>query len=880
MEESGDVEEKLEKRQKELFKSIKFDKSWLIYLALIIILIVSFYIRTLPIKNLKDPTTGDYVSLELDSEIWLKYAKIIVEQGRLPEKDMMRYYPNGLDLTTYPTFTSYFVAYLYKILKVFFPSTMTISLADLLYPPLATVIALLFMFLLLRRLFDWRVALLSILITSVSTAFLFRSISSDHDILGIMFLMMTFYFMIVGFQSENNKKVLFFGFLASITTALGKWTAGIILLAFAVIGAFTLLEIFMNKFEKRDYFVILGWLVPFLIYALIFPKLGGIHQYISSVNSGAAFLAFLTATIDYLVFKSRYLNIKEKVQGKLPEGVFSFLVSIILVVIYRVIGQGFGFFKWIVSEISGFFFVGLGGSRWALTVAESRKSYVVDWFSNFGNLYVYMFIIGSIILLYRAVKNIPKAKRFLVLYVLFIIPYIFARYSEGHKVLNGVSDTAKIMLVGSIALFFFSIIFFYLRFFYKNKEYFNHITKIDKKYSFIMIWFLIAILLSTNAIRLLFEFVPITAILVAYFAISVYDWLSKIKNFYLKLGLILILALLFFSPFTKAQGVIVKNYISSKNQAKDIGPGYNQRWMQAGKWVRENTDKDAVFAHWWDYGYWVQKGFERATLTDGGNLGGYALNFNMGRHVLTGRNETEALEFLKAKGANYLLIVSDEIGKYTAFSLIGSDINFDRYSSLNVFSLDSSKTQETRNQTYYAYVGGAGVDENIILGDTLIPAGSAGIGGFLVPMEDKNGSIEVGQPIAILVYNNKQYNVPLNCVFISTLNKKIEFKDGNDACLMIIPAVSGDKMHQIAAAFYISRKVKNTMFTKYYLFGEESEYFKLVYSDQQSVPLMIYNGQIVGPMKIWKISYPENLVIPEYYYTDELLDPRIVEVRG
>ena len=878
MDPPNDAEEKLEERKKKVLSNLKFNKNWLIYVALIIILISAFYIRTLFINNLKDPTTGDYVSMELDSEIWLKYAKIIAEQGKLPEKDMMRFYPDGLDLTTYPTFPSYFVAYLYKFLKIFSPN-MTVALADILYPAFATVITLLFMFFLLRRLFDWRVALLSILITNVSTAFLFRSISSDHDILGMMFLMMTFYFIVVGWQSKSTNKALFFGFLASITTALGKWTAGIILFAFLVTGFFILLEIFLNKFDKRDYYVLIGWLVPFSIYALMFPKLGGLNSYLTSVTTNAAYLALLTATIDYFLFKKNVFKIKDKLADKFPEGAVSFVAAVFLGILYRIVQQGLGFFKWVIDEISGMLFIGLGGSRWALTVAESRKSYVADWFSNFGSLYVYLFIIGSMILFYHAFKNIAKAKRFLGLYIIFIIPYIFSRYSEGHKVLNGVSPTAKFLLIGSLVVFIFTSIFFYFRFFYKNKEYYNQLTKIDKKYFFMLIWFLGGIIASTSAIRLLFEFVPVTAILVAYFGVAVYDYINKIKNLYIKIALIVVLALIFFNPFATAQGIVVKNYNSSKNQAKYIGPGYNARWMQAGEWTRENTPKDAVFAHWWDYGYWVQRGFERATLTDGGNLGGYALNYNMGRHVLTGRNETEALEFLKAKGANYLLIISDEIGKYTAFSLIGSDITFDRYSWINPFSLDLSQTQETRNQTLYAYIGGSQLDENLILGDLVIPAGSAGVGGFLVPLEQRNDTIEVGQPVALIVYAGKQYNLPINCVFLSAYNKKIEFRDGYDACLEIIPRVDGDKMNSIGGALYLSRKVKNTMFTKLYLFNEESMYFKLVYSDKNNVPLMIFNGQLVGPLNIWQISYPDNLNIPEHYYTNTLEDPRVVEVR-
>ena len=33
---------------------------------------------------------------------------------------------------------------------------------------------------------------------------------------------------------------------------------------------------------------------------------------------------------------------------------------------------------------------------------------------------------------------------------------------------------------------------------------------------------------------------------------------------------------------------------------------------------------------------------------------------------------------------------------------------------------------------------------------------------------------------------------------------------------------------------------------------------------------MIYNGMLFGPMKIWEISYPDDLVIPEEYFSQEM----------
>jgi len=61
---------------------------------------------------------------------------------------------------------------------------------------------------------------------------------------------------------------------------------------------------------------------------------------------------------------------------------------------------------------------------------------------------------------------------------------------------------------------------------------------------------------------------------------------------------------------------------------------------------------------------------------------------------------------------------------------------------------------------------------------------------------------------------------------------------------------------------------------------EGGKYFKLVYSDEANLPLSIYNGRIIGPLKIWEVSYPEDLEVPEIYYEDVLPNPKVSSIEG
>ena len=50
----------------------------------------------------------------------------------------------------------------------------------------------------------------------------------------------------------------------------------------------------------------------------------------------------------------------------------------------------------------------------------------------------------------------------------------------------------------------------------------------------------------------------------------------------------------------------------------------------------------------------------------------------MGRHFLTADSEEEALELAYSHGLTHYLIDSSEIGKYSAYSNIGSDAEYDK----------------------------------------------------------------------------------------------------------------------------------------------------------------------------------------------------------
>jgi len=864
--------EELEDRKKKIFDVFKKKKTYLIYLALIIIIWFSTRIRVKNLKYLVDSTTGQYIPVELDSFVILRYAQYILEHGKMMVLDTLRNYPIGFDPQREFSFISYFIVYLYKIVHVFVPSV-TLEYIDAIYPPITFAISLVFFFLVVKKLSDYRIALVATALLSVVPTYLYRTIAgfSDKEALAMMMMFIALYFYVSAWQSKKIGKIVIFGAISGIVTGAMGLAWGGVGYVFLIISLFSLIELFLGKFRKIDFYVFTSWLLP-LVFVLLAFSYGRftLSNLAVSFTTGIAFMTFLVALVDFVVFKIDLFKVKQKIDAKMPLGIASTLIALILTAIGSSIFFGIMFIPNKIKEVASGLIYPLT-NRWALTVAESHQPYIIDWFSQLGNWYTWFMLIGSLLLWYELVKPLGNKKWWLSAgYVAFILSFIFSRYSSGSRYLNGVSGVAKFLYIGSLVIFFGAIAIFYLYSFYKNKNVFEQFSNFDRNLIFIFVWFLIMVMGARSAVRLIFVFSTITAILVAYFGFRVIDYSNKLVKYkLLKYGTFIFVAIALILVFKAAAQ-------ESINQASYMGPSYNVQWQRAGQWARESTPEDAVFAHWWDYGYWVQGGFKRATITDGGNVIG-SWNYFMGRHVLMGNSEEEALEFLKTHNATHLLMLSDEIGKYPAFSSIGSDENYDRYSWITTFQQDPSQTQESRNSTVFLYRGSHTLDEDFMYQGKLFPGKSSGIGAIFLPVRQEGESVAFDRPTAVLFYGDQQVNVPLNCLFFD--REMIFGDDGLDGCLRIIPTIEADGTGNVlGAGLYLSGRVRKTLFTRLYLFNEETENFKVGYNDYQNFPLAIYQGRLIGPLKIWEISYPDNIQTNPDFLKATYPNPKVIEI--
>ncbi len=878
--EKTDSPDPLAQKRKKVISFFKENKTLLFYCALILIIWLGVSIRVSNFPLLKDVTTGEMVSTDLDSHIYYKYAKEILNTGTLSPIDHTRFIPLGAPTANY-AFPAYTIYGLYQFLH-FFDSSITIDYVDVIYPIIAFAIGVIFFFLIARRVFGNYVGLLGSLFLAVMPAFLQRTMggSSDHDALGIMFFFISLYLFLVAWQAVTTKKALIWGVLAGIATGLTGLSWGAWKFVALIFSVFVLVEYLFRKVESRQMYVYALWFISAIIVMVGWVPLFPLKSLVTSVTTILSVFVLVVLAIDFIIFQKNWLGLKQKMPQKLPSSFVSIILAFALGIIGLIILIGPMHLTSQLSEAKSLLLHPMGKDRWELTVAEQHQPYFKDIINSFNPQFVgipalyFLFLVGAILAFYTMVKENKHTSRLVSVYVGFILLLMLTRYSSS-GVLNGKSTISILLYFGSFVALAALMIYFIFRTYHHDKSTYDQLKSWNSGILMLLIWALFMVVAARGAVRLIFIFAPVVALFAAYALVELSHLCFAIKNKGTRAILLILLALVVISPLAAPfQGIIPDNYGQSKKQATYSGPPYNQPWQRAGAWVRENTPQDAVFAHWWDYGYWVQNGFERSSVLDGANKVKY-WNFLMGRHVLTGQTQEEALQFLSVHNATNMLIVSDDIGKYTAYSSIGSDKDYDRYSWITTFMMNPKGTQETRNSTVLMFQGSYALDDDFTWDGHVFPRQGAGIGAVFVPLRlaesnASEGKFTLGQPTIALVENGKRTDVPLRCLFVNGQMVKYSTK-GYNGCFRIMPILKNDGTVEssFGAGLFVSEEGMNALWTNLYVFDQKNpdfntSAFELIYGENEAkIPLVIINGQLIGPIKIWKINYPTGFVVDE-----------------
>jgi len=862
------------------FLSQKKVQNIIVIVLLLGLIVLGTYIRVQNMPLLIDKTTGDYIPLALDPYYFLRVAETMVETGGdIGTIDSMRY--PALNVGWHQEILPSTVVLMYNVANVF-DSEVSLRFVNVLSPVIFFILGLIVFFFLIFYLTRSRwIGILSAGFLTIIPPYLYRSMAgfSDHEAIGMLgfFLAMLVYTFSVNFlekkssSDKNYLRVLGLGILSGLATtfSIASW-GGIAKFLFMIIPL-SFLIIWLVKIRNKEENMLRY--VVFYASWFIFTILGGL-VFGFPMNSIAfgfmfAFSSILTpfvlgfVIVDYLVLKygMEYIKEKNKRLRIIYSAVLTFIFGGILYQIF--IGNFFDLLKMVFNQVIHPF----GTDRVTLTVAENKQPYLNDWIGQIGKRGFWIFLAGLIMVGVNLAKGLTRRKekvRFSFVWLIFISGMLFSRISAG-SILNGENFISKLILFGSVALFGIYCLYIYF------KEDFSFSVNLI----IIASWLVPMVLAARSAIRTFFAIVPFACFMMIYGLFEIYRNRNLLKDDMAKLVAWILIALIII-------GLVIASVTFTKDimvQAKYTGPSADYQWQGAMDWVRDNTPEESVFIHWWDYGYWVQTLGERATITDGGHANGY-WDHLIGRYLLTTPYPETAKSLMKTQEVDYLLIDQTDIGKYSAYSSIGNDLEVsDRASYIPSLVSDSSQNQETRDGMIRYYQAGFYLDSDILVeyeGEELfLPAGKAALGALVVEISDDS----LKAPRGIYVYNGKQYVLPIRYAYIG--GELVDFKAGVNASVFLFSKMDPNvgKIDNVGAAMYLSEKTKDSLLAKVYLMNDPLDEYpelKLVHSEEDQVysylkaqgaktsEFVYYNG-VRGPIKIWSFEAGEDVLVREEF---------------
>jgi len=685
-----DEEKIIEEREKKLVKFLGKKEFWTI-LFVIIALILGLYIRTLPMQDHSQgpPSLFTFITFgafngnpglwniatnnwtlgpDLDPWLFTRYAKEMIETGSLPKMDSMRYVPLGFDATQELQMVSYMIVITYNLLGIF--GTHNIIFAAAFMPVLLFLLTIVAFFLFVREIFigeDEKSKIRANIISLISTffmivipIFLSRTVAGipEKESVAFFFMFASFYLLLKAWKSKKTKWYIAFAILSGIATALMGLTWGGVSYIYTTIAVATLIAFLINKVNKKETIVYSIWIITSLITILLFTSRFTIKSFVTSLDTGLATIVLIIIIIHFIIWNTRLKDFLGRIkfinETKLPKNIISLIIGVIVLLLLIIVflGPGFifdkinGLTKVLINPITG---------RWSTTVAENRQPYFQEWAREFGPtlpnlpnfpIMFWLFFIGSVVLFKSLLSKLNKNHAWILtgFFLFFLIGIIFSRYAPHPAIFDGEGMASKLLYYLSALMLMGSFVYYYIKD-YKEKSF--DFEKIEYQYIFLFALFVLCLFTARSAVRLIMVLGPIAPIFASYLAVRSSDKFFKIKDETEKViwgiiavGIVILILICIFG----IPGVSAGYYQQVSGQSYNFVPTiYNQQWQKAMKWIRDETPIDAVFAHWWDYGYWVQSIGNRATVLDGGNAKVF-WNYYMGRLVLTGDNQDDALE--------------------------------------------------------------------------------------------------------------------------------------------------------------------------------------------------------------------------------------------
>ena len=256
-------------------------------------------------------------------------------------------------------------------------------------------------------------------------------------------------------------------------------------------------------------------------------------------------------------------------------------------------------------------------------------------------------------------------------------------------------------------------------------------------------------------------------------------------------------------------------------------------------WVNTNTPPDATIAAHWGFGSITNELGKRATIVD------EEQNFekirSMSKVVFCGKNEVEALKFLKEHKATHILLHPEDISEFNIhyFASIGDNENIERFNT--VFPLKLS--DQSDNKLEYLIDHPAHIKGNTGYHPETVQK-------IVIPFLWEDKSFMINSPASIIIRGSN--SIKTASVEELIIADRQWYFPGSEisGCIWkrgeIVRDISLESMDPLA--LYISPEARESLTVKLF-FGEHSSHFKLVYESPPTYG--------INPVKIWEINYEE-----------------------
>ncbi len=787
------------------------------YIVLGVLVFLGAFVRAADLPHLFDQLLG------LDPYVFYRYSTYIVERGFLPQNDTMRYWPFGFDVLKEGILHSYVNAYLYLLLR---PFGVTLMQVFQIYPVLFASLSFIVFYFLVYEIFeDRKVALLSVAFLEFVPAFLFRTAAgfADKESIAIFLIFTTLLFFIKSLKERERKKSYLYALISGLALGLGGLSWGGIIFAFESIAAFMLLEVFFNKVGKREVYIYLIWFLTWApFFALVSHRYGGLNFYRNSMIVPVIYSLLVSGMHVFL-----WPKVKKFVPVKMPEGAKSLLFQTLLLTFLAYLSDPSLVQKtidWAINNLTHP--IGLSYSRVAQSVAENQPPFFyggsISWWSNFGFLLLLAFT--GIFLL--SLEMFPKRDvKLALLLFLFTTSLALSRFSPGSSWNNVFDYVQKISLV----LFLLYFLYNYQR--WGEEE----LKEVDSVKLFLFVYLLLTIIAGRGAVRNLFSAAPPLAIVSGFFVVKGYEEIFKATKDRIYPSMLYLIAII----------LIVHMAVTSYERAsKSFWTSIVDGWLPAFQWIRENTEPDAVFLHWWDYGYWVQTLGNRTTVLDGGN---YESPYKIARHFFTSDNMSEIRDILEYYGRpNYLLIIDDDIPKFYQIQRIAErDVWFTPFYFSQRMKNNLDKEYE-RLMLSRPTTGATPTFTDLSVNGMLWSKDETYVVAVGVPEENNTPFFNESY---VFLYNTRfgTQVMKINCLCIREKGCGMIRENGFPSC--IVPINQG--------LILIPYQNVNMLFTRLYVLNETVPGFEIVYDNGIPLSIQGITSQGITHVQIWRINYDE-----------------------